>query len=75
MAEGIDYKLEIMSGDTGTNGWGIQTARDGIATQVLSIPLRYMHTPMEVVDLNDIEQTAKLLAAVVRKLGEEVPEC
>ena len=74
-AEGIAYKLEIMSGDTGTNGWGIQTARDGIATQVLSIPLRYMHTPMEVVDLNDIEQTAKLLAAVVRKLGEEVPEC
>ena len=64
-----------MSGATGTNGWEIQIAREGIATQILSIPLRYMHTPMEVVDLRDIEQGARLLAAFLRTLGEEGEKC
>lgn len=73
--EEIDYSLEIMSGATGTNGWEIQIAREGIATQILSIPLRYMHTPMEVVDLRDIEQGARLLAAFLRTLGEEGEKC
>ena len=62
-------------GATGTNGWEIQIAREGIATQILSIPLRYMHTPMEVVDLRDIEQGARLLAAFLRTLGEEGEKC
>ena len=74
-AEGIGCGLEVMSGNTGTNGWEIQTAREGVATQVLSIPLRYMHTPMEVVDLRDIEQGARLLAAFLRTLGEEGESC
>ena len=43
--QNIDTQLEIMSGNSGTNGWDIQIAREGVATQVLSIPLRYMHTP------------------------------
>ena len=55
--------------------WEIQIAREGIATQILSIPLRYMHTPMEVVDLRDIEQGARLLAAFLRTLGEEGEKC
>ena len=38
---------------------------------MLSLPLRYMHTPVEVVDLADLEQTAQLLAAFTRDLGEE----
>ena len=38
---------------------------------MLSLPLKYMHTPVEVLDLNDLEQTAKLLAAFARGLGEE----
>ncbi len=72
---GMEERLEIMSGNSGTNGWDIQIAREGVATQVLSIPLRYMHTPMEVIDLRDVEQTAQLLAAVVRTLGEEGDVC
>lgn len=72
---GMSVNLEVMSGNSGTNGWDIQTAREGIATQVLSVPLRYMHTPMEVMDLEDMEQTAQLLAAFLRNLGEEVLAC
>ena len=49
----------------------MQICNEGIATAVLSLPLRYMHTPVEVVDLDDLEQTAQLLAAFTRKLGEE----
>ncbi len=71
----MPVNLEIMSGNSGTNGWDIQTAREGIATQVLSVPLRYMHTPMEVMDLNDMERTAQLLAAFLRNLGKEALEC
>lgn len=71
----MPLNLEIMSGNSGTNGWDIQTAREGIATQVISIPLRYMHTPMEVMDLDDLERTAQLLAEFLRGLGKEVPEC
>lgn len=67
----IPVQKEVMGGDTGTNAWGMQICNEGIATAVLSLPLRYMHTPVEVVDLADLEQTAQLLAAFTRKLGEE----
>lgn len=67
----IPYEVEVMSGGTGTNGDGFQTAREGIATAVLSLPLKYMHTPVEVIDLDDIEKTAQLLAAFAENLGKE----
>ena len=60
-----------MTGHSGTNAWGVQTAREGIATAVVSIPLKYMHSPVETLDLRDVEQTAQLLAAFVRDLGTE----
>lgn len=62
---------EVMEGSTGTNGWEMQIANEGIATAVLSIPLKYMHTPVEVVELSDVEDTARLLAAFAAGLGEE----
>lgn len=67
----IPYQVEIMSGSTGTNGDDFQTAREGIATAVLSLPLKYMHTPIEVIGLDDVEQTARLLAAFAEGLGKE----
>ena len=73
--EGIPYSIEVMSGNTGTNGWDIQVAREGVATQVISIPQRYMHTPMEIIDLEDVEQGARLLAAFLRNLGKEALGC
>ena len=69
--QGIAVQKEVMGGDTGTNAWEMQICNEGIATAVLSLPLRYMHTPVEVADLTDLEQTAQLLAAFIRRLGEE----
>lgn len=70
-AEEIPYQLGVMEGRTGTNGWHMQIIREGIATSVLSLPLKYMHTPMEVLALEDVEQVAKLLCAFTENLGEE----
>lgn len=70
-ANGIPYQLEVMEGHTGTNGWHMQTCLEGIPTSVVSLPLKYMHSPIEVVSLTDMEQTAQLLAAFVRDLGKE----
>ena len=69
----IPVQREIMAGHTGTNGWEMQISREGVATAVLSLPLKYMHTPVEAVSLADLEQTARLLAAFVEDLGKEWP--
>ena len=73
--QNIPVNLEVMSGNTGTNAWDIQIAREGVATQLMSLPLRYMHTPTEIIDLKDVEQSAQLLAAFVCKLGKEAAVC
>lgn len=67
----IPSQVEVMSGHSGTNAWPLQISREGVATAVLSLPLRYMHTPVEVCARKDLEDTAKLLAAFVESLGEE----
>lgn len=67
---GIAYQLEVMSGSSGTNGWPMQISREGIATAVLSLPLRYMHTPIETIHRDDLEHTAQLLAAFVAGIGK-----
>lgn len=70
-ALGLAWSPEVMTGHSGTNAWGVQTAREGIATAVVSLPLKYMHSPVETLDLTDLETTASLLAAFVEGLGEE----
>ena len=67
----IPYQLEVMAGHTGTNGWHMQIMREGIATSVLSLPLKYMHTPIEVLEISDIEAVGNLLAAFAVDLGKE----
>ena len=66
----IPVQIEVMSGSSGTNAWPIQVSREGVATAVLSIPERYMHTPLEVVSRQDLEDTARLLAAFVCAIKE-----
>ena len=58
----IPYQLEVMPGKTGTDADKISVTRAGVKTVTLSIPLRYMHTPVEVIDLRDVEYTAQLIA-------------
>ena len=67
----IPLQYEVMSGSSGTNGWPMQVLREGIATAVLSVPLRYMHTPIETVHVDDLANTAKLLSAFAGGLGKE----
>ncbi len=64
----IPYQIEADPRPTGTDARAIQVAQAGIATGLLSIPLRYMHTPSEMVDLEDIEHTVQLLVAVARSM-------
>ena len=68
----IPYQIEAEGRPTGTDARAIQMARGGVATGLISIPLRYMHTPSEVVDLNDIENAVKLLVSFCQaiKKGE-----
>lgn len=61
----IPVQFEVMGGTTGTDADNIGTVREGIPTGLLSVPLRYMHTPVEVVSLQDIDATAKLIAAFI----------
>ncbi len=74
-AEGIAWNPEVMAGETGTNGWGMQAAREGVPVALVSLPLKYMHTPLEVISAEDAEQTARLLAAFLRGIGEEDALC
>ena len=61
----IPVQIEVMSGSSGTNAWPIQISREGVSTAVLSIPERYMHTPVEVVNKKDLENAARVLASYI----------
>ncbi len=66
-AEQIPYQLEIMPGLTSTNADRFSVTRCGAKACTVSIPLKYMHTPVEVIACGDVEQTGRLLAAYVRR--------
>ena len=61
----IPYQIEAASGGTGTDANAMQLSRSGVATGLVSVALRYMHTPVEVLSLKDLDDTVKLLAAFV----------
>ncbi|HTT57260.1 MAG TPA: M42 family metallopeptidase [Opitutaceae bacterium] len=59
----LPYQLEADPRPTGTDARAIQMGRGGVATGLVSVPLRYMHTPSEVVDLEDVERCVQLFVA------------
>lgn len=65
----IPYQLEVMGGKTGTNGDEIVTSKGGVVTALLSLPIRNMHSPVEIVAPEDIENTAKLLCEYIKSEG------
>jgi endoglucanase len=65
---GIAHQFEGDPRPTGTDARAMQIARAGVATGLLSIPLRYMHTPSEVADLEDTENCVKLLVEFAKGL-------
>jgi len=69
-AEGIPYQLVGAPGGTGTDANVIQLTRAGVATGLLGVPNRYMHTPCEIVSLSDLENTCKLMAHAVARIDD-----
>ena len=66
--EQIPYTIEAASRDTHTDAEAIFNAHRGVATALVSVPNRYMHSPNEMIALEDLDRTARLLAAFVRRL-------
>jgi len=64
----IPHQIEADPRPTGTDARAIQMGRGGVATGLVSIPLRYMHTPSELVDLEDVEHCVQLLVEFARGL-------
>jgi putative aminopeptidase FrvX len=67
-AEAIPYAEEAQGRSTGTDADAFHLSRAGIPSGVVSIPLRYMHSPVEVMQLSDVDACAKLIAAFAQKL-------
>jgi putative aminopeptidase FrvX len=67
-ANNIAHAVHAVGRDTSTNADAIHIAREGVATALVSIPNRYMHSPNEMVDLADVDNTATLLAEFCRSV-------
>lgn len=67
----IPFQNEITPGATGTDANAIQINRSGIPTLVLSVPLRYMHTSVELIQLEDIKYTAQLLSFFISSISDK----
>ncbi len=68
----IPYQCEIMSGRTGTNADVIAVCEKGIKTALISIPEKYMHQRVEVVDIEDVENVSKLICAYISERSNEI---
>jgi tetrahedral aminopeptidase len=70
----IPYALEYDPTYSGTDAWATQVAAQGIPSLVLGIPLRYMHTPVELVSIKDIQRAGRLLAGFIGGLEPDFME-
>jgi len=64
----IPHHIEPIPGRSGTDAWAIQVTREGVPTALISVPIRYMHQPVETLAAQDVERAARLLAAFVAGL-------
>lgn len=70
----IPTHTEVMPRHSGTDAFAMQVVAEGIPTMVVGIPLRYMHTPVEMVSLKDIQRAGHLLAEVIARLEPDFVE-
>jgi endoglucanase len=68
--DAIPYQVNGIPRATGTDANVMQISRGGAATALVSVPLRYMHTPVEVLSLTDLENTIRLLTGLMYRIGE-----
>jgi putative aminopeptidase FrvX len=71
-AESIPFTVTASARSTGTDADAFHIARGGIPSAVVSVPLRYMHSPVELVQLDDIDNAARLIAAFARRLTADL---
>lgn len=64
----IQYAVEVTARHSGTDAFAVQVTAEGIPCMVLGIPLRYMHTPVEVVAIKDIQRVGRLMAEFISRL-------
>ena len=69
-AQEIPCQIEPLPGPSGTEAWGVQISRDGIPTGIVSLPIRNMHTPVEIVSVKDVARAGRLMAHFVAGLDE-----
>ena len=69
--EKIPFTVEASGRNTGTDADAVHLSRGGVATALVSIPLRYMHSPVELVELRDVHACARLIAAAALRLDGE----
>jgi len=67
-AEGIPFSLEVSRGTTSTDADAVYVSRSGVATGLVSIPLRSMHSPVETIQLDDVEAAIALIVAFAQRL-------
>jgi endoglucanase len=67
-AEGIAYSVEVWTGRTHSDADDVHASRSGVPTGIISIPLRYMHSPCELVSLDDVEAVIRLVVAFAGRL-------
>ena len=63
--------IDPIPGRSGTDAWPIQVAQSGIPTALINVPLRNMHSPVEIVDLEDVKRAGRLLAEFIAGLEED----
>jgi len=68
----LPFQIEPTPGNSGTDAWAIQVTQAGIPTGLISIPLRYMHTSVETLDLQDVLNSGKLLAHFIASLPDDL---
>jgi endoglucanase len=69
-ARNIPFSVHAVGRDTSTNADAIHIAQEGVATALVSIPNRYMHSPNEMVSLEDVHHTAELIAELCRMVDD-----
>jgi endoglucanase len=69
--EGIPVQFTGIARATGTDANVMQISRGGVATALVKIPLRYMHTPVELLDLSDLDGAVRLITAAVKRINDK----
>ena len=68
----IPVQIQGEPGSTGTDAWAVQISRAGVATAPIYIPMRYCHTPSEMISLADLDYTVRLITGFIEQLDENI---